>query len=352
MKARIAVIAGDGIGPEVVDEGTRVLERVAKKFGHEFDLKPAPFGGVAIDLRGEPLPKETLDECLAADGVLLGAIGGPKWGPSSPVRPEQGLLRIRRELGVYANLRPIKLHPALRDSSAIKPEVLDGVDLVFVRELTGGIYFGEKTRTATTATDLCSYSVPEVERITRVAGRLAKARRRRIVSIDKSNVLETSRLWREVAERVVKAEFPDVAIEHMLVDSAAMHLIRRPRDFDVLLTENMFGDILTDEGAMLASSLGVLPSASVGDGRRGLYEPIHGSAPDIAGKGIANPIGTILSVALLLRHSLELENEAQAVEAAVSKAIDSGARTADIAEKNASVLTTRQMGDAVLSALG
>jgi 3-isopropylmalate dehydrogenase len=352
MKARIAVIAGDGIGPEVVDEGTRVLERVAKKFGHEFDLKPAPFGGVAIDLRGEPLPKETLDECLAADGVLLGAIGGPKWGPSSPVRPEQGLLRIRRELGVYANLRPIKLHPALRDSSAIKPEVLDGVDLVFVRELTGGIYFGEKTRTATTATDLCSYSVPEVERITRVAGRLAKARRRRIVSIDKSNVLETSRLWREVAERVVKAEFPDVAIEHMLVDSAAMHLIRRPRDFDVLLTENMFGDILTDEGAMLASSLGVLPSASVGDGRRGLYEPIHGSAPDIAGKGIANPIGTILSVALLLRHSLELENEAQSVEAAVSKAIDSGARTADIAEKNASVLTTRQMGDAVLSALG
>jgi 3-isopropylmalate dehydrogenase len=352
MKARIAVIAGDGIGPEVVNEGTRVLERVAKKYGHEFELKPAPFGGAAIDLRGDPLPKETLDECLAADGVLLGAIGGPKWGPSSPVRPEQGLLRIRRELGVYANLRPIKLHPALRDSSAIKPEVLDGVDLVFVRELTGGIYFGEKTRTATTATDLCSYSVPEVERITRVAGRLAQARRRRIVSIDKSNVLETSRLWREVAERVVKAEFPDVALEHMLVDSAAMHLIRRPRDFDVLLTENMFGDILTDEGAMLASSLGVLPSASVGDGRRGLYEPIHGSAPDIAGKGIANPIGTILSVALLLRHSLGLEAEAQTVEAAVSKAIDSGARTADIAEKNASVLTTRQMGDAVLAALG
>jgi 3-isopropylmalate dehydrogenase len=351
MKARIAVIAGDGIGPEVVDEGMRVLDRVAKKFGHEFEMKCAPFGGAAIDLCGDPLPKETLDECLTADGVLLGAIGGPKWGPSSSVRPEQGLLRIRRELGVYANLRPIKLHPALRDSSAIKPEVLDGVDLVFVRELTGGIYFGEKTRTATTATDLCSYSVPEVERITRVAGRLAQARRRRIVSIDKSNVLETSRLWREVAERVVKSEFPDVAIEHMLVDSAAMHLIRRPRDFDVLLTENMFGDILTDEGAMLASSLGVLPSASIGDGRRGLYEPIHGSAPDIAGKGIANPVGTILSVALLLRHSLGLENEALAVEAAVSRAIDAGARTADIAEKGATVLTTRQMGDAMLAAL-
>ncbi len=351
MKARIAVIAGDGIGPEVVAEGTRVLDRVAKKFGHEFQMNPAPFGGAAIDLRGDPLPTETLDECLAADGVLLGAIGGPKWGPSAPVRPEQGLLRIRRELGVYANLRPIKLHPALRDSSAIKPEVLDGVDLVFVRELTGGIYFGEKTRTATVATDLCSYSVPEVERITRVAGRLAQTRRKKIVSIDKSNVLETSRLWREVAERVVKAEFPDVNIEHMLVDSAAMHLIKRPRDFDVLLTENMFGDILTDEGAMLASSLGVLPSASVGDGRRGLYEPIHGSAPDIAGKGIANPVGTILSVALLLKHSLGLEAEAAAVEAAVSKAIETGARTSDIAEKGSSVLTTRQMGDAILTAL-
>jgi 3-isopropylmalate dehydrogenase len=351
MKARIAVIAGDGIGPEVVAEGTRVLERVAKKYGHEFQMNAAPFGGAAIDLTGDPLPRPTLDECLAADAVLLGAIGGPKWGPSSPVRPEQGLLRIRRELGVYANLRPIKLHPALRDSSAIKPEVLDGVDLVFVRELTGGIYFGEKTRTATTATDLCSYSVSEIERITRVAGRLANARRKKVWSIDKSNVLETSRLWREVAERVIKTEFPGVSIEHMLVDSAAMHLIRRPRDFDVLVTENMFGDILTDEGAMLASSLGVLPSASIGDGRRGLYEPIHGSAPDIAGKGIANPVGTILSVAMLLRHSLGLETEAAAVEAAVNRAIDDGARTADIAEKGRAAISTRQMGDAILAAL-
>jgi 3-isopropylmalate dehydrogenase len=352
MKARIAVIAGDGIGPEVVAEGTRVLERVARKFGHEFTQHAAPFGGAAIDLTGDPLPKATLDECLAADAVLLGAIGGPKWGPSAPVRPEQGLLRIRRELGVYANLRPIKLHPALRDSSVLKPEILDGVDLVFVRELTGGIYFGEKSRTATLATDLCSYSASEIERITRVAGRLANARRKRIVSIDKSNVLETSRLWREVSERVIKSEFPGVGIEHMLVDSAAMHLIRRPRDFDVLLTENMFGDILTDEAAMLASSLGVLPSASLGDGRRGLYEPIHGSAPDIAGKGIANPVGTILSVALLLKHSLGLEAEAAAVESAVSRAIDQGARTADIAERGATVLNTRQMGDAVLAALG
>jgi 3-isopropylmalate dehydrogenase len=352
VRGKIAVIAGDGIGPEVVAEGVRVLERVAAKFGHVLELHAAPFGGAAIDLTGDPLPKSTLDECLAADAVLLGAIGGPKWGPSAKVRPEQGLLRIRRELGLYANLRPIKLHPALRDTSTLKPEVLDGVDMVFVRELTGGIYFGEKTRTATLATDLCSYSVDEIERITRVAGRLASARSRKIVSVDKANVLETSRLWREVSERVIKSEFPGVSLEHMLVDSTAMHLIRRPRDFDVLLTENMFGDILTDEGAMLASSLGLLPSASIGDGRRGLYEPIHGSAPDIAGKGIANPIGTVLSVALLLRHSLGLEYEAATVEDAVSTVISGGARTADFAEKGRTALTTRQMGDALIAALG
>jgi 3-isopropylmalate dehydrogenase len=351
VKARIAVIAGDGIGPEVVAEGVRVLDAIAKKFGHEFTLDAQPFGGAAIDLTGDPLPDSTLKACLAADAVLLGAIGGPKWGPGAKARPEQGLLKLRRELGVYANLRPIQLHPALRDSSVLKPEILDGVDLIFVRELTGGIYFGEKTRTATVATDLCSYSVAEVERITRVAGRLASTRRKKVYSIDKSNVLETSRLWREVAERVIKTEFPGVAIEHMLVDSAAMHLIKRPRDFDVLLTENMFGDILTDEGAMLASSLGVLPSASLGDGTRGVYEPIHGSAPDIAGRGIANPIGTILSVALLLKHSLGLEKEAQAVESAVDRTITGGARTADIAEAGKTALTTRQMGDAVLAAL-
>jgi 3-isopropylmalate dehydrogenase len=245
----------------------------------------------------------------------------------------------------------VQLHPALRDASVLKPEVLDGVDLIFVRELTGGIYFGEKKRDKFSASDLCTYSVPEIERITRVAGRLAMRRRRKVVSIDKSNVLETSRLWREVSEYVITREFPDVSIEHMLVDSAAMHLLKRPRDFDVMLTENMFGDILTDEASMLASSLGVLPSASLGANRRGLYEPIHGSAPDIAGRGIANPIGTILSVALLLRYSLELEREAELVEQAVYRCIANGARTPDMAEHGRPAMTTIGMGDAVLAAL-
>jgi 3-isopropylmalate dehydrogenase len=267
------------------------------------------------------------------------------------VRPEAALLRLRGELGVYANLRPIKVHPALRDASVLRPELLDGVDMLFVRELTGGIYFGRKSRDGDRATDECAYTVAEVERITRVAGRLARMRRRRIVQIDKSNVLETSRLWREVSERVVRTEFADCTIEHMLVDAAAMHLLRRPRDFDVLLTENLFGDILTDEAAMLAGSLGVLPSASLGDGRRGLYEPIHGSAPDIAGRGIANPCGTILSAALLLRHSLGLETEALAIEAAVAGAIAAGARTADIAAPGQAPISTAAMGDAVLAQL-
>jgi len=352
MKARIAVLGGDGIGPEVVAEGLRCLEAIGSSFGHEFTLTQLPFGGAAIDACGDPLPSSTLHACLAADAVLLGAIGGPKWSaPDAKVRPEQGLLRLRKELGVYANLRPVKLHSCLINASTIKPEVLEGVDLVFVRELTGGIYFGEKSRTPLAATDVCTYSVAEVERITRVAARLARQRRRKLTSIDKSNVLETSRLWREVTTRVIKSEFADVTLDHMLVDSAAMHLIRRPRDFDVLVTENMFGDILTDEASMLAGSLGLLPSASLGDGKRGLYEPIHGSAPDIAGRGIANPVGTIMSVAMLLRHSLEMTQEADALEAAVSRALEGGARTPDIAMSGERVLTTREMGDAVLSGL-
>jgi 3-isopropylmalate dehydrogenase len=352
MKASITVLGGDGIGPEVAAEGVRCLQAIAQRFGHQFTLTHEPFGGTAIDLTGEPLPRSTLDACLAADAILLGAIGGPKWSaPDAKVRPETGLLGLRKALGTFANLRPVTIHPALRGASTLRPEVLEGVDLMFVRELTGGIYFGAKTRDATTATDLCTYTVAEVERVTRVACRLARGRRSKVTSIDKANVLETSRLWREVCQRVVSQEFPDIVLDHMLVDSAAMHLIRRPRDFDVLLTENMFGDILTDEASMLAGSLGLLPSASLGEGRRGLYEPIHGSAPDIAGKGIANPYGTIMSVALLLRHSLRLETEAAQIEKAVAQAISDGACTPDIVVAGARTVGTREAGDAVLSNL-
>ena len=352
MRARIAVIAGDGVGPEVTAEAVRVLRAVAARYGHDFELPEAPFGGAAIDLCGDPLPPATLDLCRGADAVLLGAIGGPQWSsPQAPVRPEQGLLRLRQELGVYANLRPVTVHPALRAASTIKAEVLEGVDLIFVRELTGGIYFGARTRSPDAASDLCSYTVAEIERIVRVAARLARTRRGLLTSIDKANVLETSRLWREVTERVVSAEFPDITLEHMLVDAAAMHLIRRPRDFDVAVTENMFGDILTDEASMLAGSLGLLPSASLGDGNRGLYEPIHGSAPDIAGQGIANPTGAILSAALLLRLSLGLAREATAVETAVTAVLEAGVRTLDIAAAGQPATGTRAFGAAVVAAL-
>jgi len=352
MKASITVLGGDGIGPEVAAEGVRCLHAIAQRFEHQFTLTPQPFGGAAIDLTGEPLPQSTLDSCLAADAILLGAIGGPQWSaPDARVRPETGLLGLRKALGTFANLRPVTIHPALRGASTLRPEVLEGVDLMFVRELTGGIYFGEKTRDANKATDLCTYTVAEVERVTRVACRLARGRRSKVTSIDKSNVLETSRLWREVCQRVVSQEFPDIQLEHMLVDAAAMHLIRRPRDFDVLLTENMFGDILTDEASMLAGSLGLLPSASLGEGSRGLYEPIHGSAPDIAGLGLANPYGTIMSVALLLRYSLQLEAEATRLERAVAQAISDGACTPDIAAPGARTFSTRAVGDAVLAYL-
>src|SRR3984885_4760133 len=352
MQAAITVLGGDGIGPEVIAEGVRCLQAVAQRFGHQFTLEHQPFGGAAIELTGQPLPQHTLAACLAAAAIRLGAIGGPKWSaPDARVRPESGLLGLRKALGTFANLRPVTIHPALRGVSTLRPEVLDGVDLMFVRELTGGIYFGEKTRTAEQATDLCTYTVAEVERVTRVACRLARARRGKLTSIDKSNVLETSRLWREVCQRVVHEEFPEIQLEHILVDAAAMHLIRRPRDFDMLLTENMFGDILTDEASMLAGSLGLLPSASLGVGRRGLYEPIHGSAPDIAGQGIANPYGTILSVALLLRHSLHLDAEAVLVEQAVAQAIGEGACTPDITLPGARAFATREVGDRVVAIL-
>jgi 3-isopropylmalate dehydrogenase len=348
-KASIVVLGGDGIGPEVTAEAVRVLEAIAKRYGHEFTFESHLIGGAAIDATDSALPAQTISACGSSDAVLLGAVGGPKWSdPNARVRPEQGLLALRKSLNLFANLRPVSLHPALLDASPIKAEVLRGTDIIVVRELTGGIYFGEKQRTADSASDLCTYTVTEVQRVTRVAGKLAQGRRKSIVSVDKANVLETSRLWRSTVEEVLRSEFPDVKLEHMLVDAAAMHLIRKPASFDVMLTENMFGDILTDEASMLAGSLGMLPSASLGSGTLGVYEPIHGSAPDIAGKGIANPYGTILSAAMLLRHSLGLELEASAVERAVSECVANGIFTADICAGGTSV-TTKQAGDAVVN---
>jgi 3-isopropylmalate dehydrogenase len=352
VKALIAVLAGDGIGAEVTAEAVRVLGAIAARFGHAFEFRPALLGGAAIDATGQALPAETLALTQRADAILLGAVGGPKWStPEALVRPEQGLLQLRKALGLFANLRPVVPHPALLHASPIKSELLRGVDIMVVRELTGGIYFGEKSRTANEAVDVCRYTSAEIERVVRMAARLARARRRHLTSIDKANVLETSRLWRATVERIMPQEFPDVAFEHMLVDAAAMHLLRRPRDFDVIVTENMFGDILTDEASMLAGSLGLLPSASLGAAARGgVFEPIHGSAPDIAGRGLANPFAAILSAAMLLRHSLQLETEALAVEAAVSRAIEAGALPADLAAPGSGV-TTRAAADAVLAQL-
>lgn len=358
MRARIVLLPGDGIGPEVVAQGRCVLERVAASFGHAFDFDERLVGGAAIDATGEPLPADTLAACESAEAVLLGAVGGPKWddprAPRDRPRPEQGLLGLRRALGLYANLRPVRVHPALAAASPLKPEKLEGVDVLFVRELTGGLYFGrprlrERTGSVVRAVDTLEYTDAEIRRVVRVAFRLAAGRKKLVTSVDKANVLESSRLWREVANEVAaEPASAGVRIEHQLVDSCAMRLLTAPRAFDVVVTENMFGDILTDEAAVLAGSLGMLPSASLGDGRRGLYEPIHGSAPDIAGKGLANPLGTIASVAMLLRLSFGLEQEARAVERAVDEAIAGGARTADMGVEGAKrPLSTTDMGRAV-----
>jgi 3-isopropylmalate dehydrogenase len=358
MKATITLLPGDGIGPDVVAEGVKVLQAVQKRFGHEFELHEALLGGIAIDKTGTALPEETVKLARESDAVLLGAVGGPKWDdPQAKVRPEQGLLGIRKALGLFANLRPLALHPRLINASPLRPERLQGVDMIVVRELTGGIYFGEKGRDQTaageeSAYDECVYTTSEIERIVRTAANLARGRRKKLTSVDKANVLETSRLWRSVATRVMKEEFPDVEVEHILVDACAMHLLSRPASFDVIVTENMFGDILTDEASMLAGSMGMLPSASLGSAssgstRMGLYEPIHGSAPDIAGQGIANPLATILSVAMLLRHSLGLEAEAAAVEAAVSAALEAGYITKDLATPGEQIYTTSEVGSAV-----
>ena len=352
MQANIVVLPGDGIGPEIVAATLPVLEAVARRHGHDFRFQEHDIGGIAIDRHGEPLPAATLDAARQADAILLGAVGGPKWSdPNAKVRPEQGLLAIRKALGLFANLRPVKPHAAALGASPIKSELLQGVDIVVVRELTGGIYFGDKTRSATDASDLCRYTVGEIERVVRSAATLARSRRGHLTSVDKANVLETSRLWRDVTARVMREEFPDVVLEHQLVDSMAMHLLSKPRAYDVIVTENMFGDILTDEASMLAGSLGLLASASLGQGTVGIYEPIHGSAPDIAGKGIANPYATILSAAMLLRHSLGLEAEAAAIEAAVSAALDDRVFTADLAPAGQAV-GTAQAAQAVIARLG
>lgn len=348
MKATIALLPGDGIGPEVVAQARNLFDAIATRFNHQFTLEEALVGGAAIDATGDPLPPQTIALCERADAVLLGAVGGPQWSdPNAKVRPEQGLLKLRATLGVYANLRPVAPHPVAAKHAPIKSELLEGVDLLFVRELTGGAYFGEKGREqdGQVAYDVARYSVTEVERVTRRAAHLARGRRSKITHVDKANVLETSRLWRSVVTRVLSEEFPDIAFEHVLVDAMTMHLLHRPASFDVILTENLFGDILTDEASVLAGSMGLLPSASIGDGSSGLYEPIHGSAPDIAGKGIANPYATLLSVALLLRHSFGLEDEARAVEEAVSQALDAGVLTRDLVSEGA--VSTSQAGEYV-----
>jgi len=351
MQATFVLLPGDGIGPEVIAEARRVLEAVGAGYGHQFTFDSRPMGGVAIDEYGDPLPESTLAACRAADAVLLGAVGGYKWDdPTAKTRPEAGLLALRRELGLFANLRPVRAISQLIEASPLRRELIADVDILFLRELTGGIYFGPDGVSADglAAHSTMVYSTFEVERIVRMAADAARQRGNKLTSVDKANVLEVSRLWRRVAARVMAEEFPDVEYEVVLVDAMAMHLVSRPRDFDVVVTGNMFGDILTDEASMLPGSLGMLPSASLGDPGPGLYEPIHGSAPDIAGHGIANPLATILSAAMALHHSLGLEDEAGAVEAAVEDALDAGLRTTDIAA-NGPTVSTSEMGTAVVA---
>jgi 3-isopropylmalate dehydrogenase len=352
MKYNITLLPGDGIGPEVVTEAVHVLETIASKYNHAFNFTERLMGGCSIDKFGSSLIDETLANCKSADAVLLGAVGGPKWDdPSAKDRPERGLLALRKGLGVFANLRPVKVHPALIDSSPLKPEKLKGVDIIVVRELTGGLYFGwPKGRDVKDgrerAVDTLEYYDYEVKRVIELAFKLAKGRKKKVTSVDKANVLESSRLWRQIATQVSK-ENPGVELEHVLVDTASMRLITAPASMDVVVTENMFGDILTDEASVLAGSMGMLPSASLSESTVGLYEPIHGSAPDIARKGVANPVGTILSSAMMLRYSFKLETEAAAVEKAVDEVITDGCRTADLGGK----LTTRQMADEIIKHL-
>ena len=353
--ATIVVIRGDGIGPEVVEEGLKVLTAAAKRFGLAFDFQDALLGGAAIDATGEPLPAETLRRCKQADAILLGAVGGPTWDAlPRDKRPEQGILGLRQALQLYANLRPVRCFPALLEASPLKPEVIDGTDLIIFRELTGGLYYGtprgiDRVGEEERAVDTLLYTTTEIARIARLAFQAAAGRRQKVASIDKANVLSSSQLWRKTVTEVAR-EFPQVTLEHMFVDNCAMQLIRNPRQFDVIVTENMFGDILSDEAAVIAGSIGLVPSASLGDAA-GLYEPIHGSAPDIAGTGQANPIGTILSAALLLRYSLKQEKAAAAIEAAVEHVLAQGYRTAEITQPGTERVGTQRMGDLIALAV-
>lgn len=350
MKKHIAVIAGDGIGPDIISEAVQTLEKVASLYGHEFEFEYLLAGGASIDEYGVPLTEETLERARSADSVLLGAVGGPKWDKmEGKLRPEKALLGLRSGLGLFCNLRPALMYKALEDASPLKSSIIgDGIDIMIVRELTGGIYFGEKTLASDSswASDLMKYSVEEIDRIARKAFDAAMKRRRKVTSVDKANVLETSRLWRKVVTEVAK-DYPEVELNHMYVDNAAMQLVRNPMQFDVIVTENMFGDILSDEASMITGSIGMLSSASLGSGRRGMYEPIHGSAPDIAGKDIANPIATILSAASMLRYSFDMDAEAEAIENAVDDVINAGWRTFDIAKDGEGHIGTKEMGEKI-----
>ena len=356
MEKQIAVIRGDGIGPEIVEQALRVMDAVAEKYGHTFRYVEADMGGVAIDRWGEALPAAELEKCMTSDSVLLGAVGGPKWdGMPGDKRPEKGLLALRSAMGLYSNNRPARLWPQLAAASPLKPEIVaKGIDFIVVRELIGGVYFGEhRTEEADgelKATDVMSYAEHEIERIGRIAFETAGKRRKKVTSIDKANVLDTSRLWRKVMHRLAQ-EYPEIQYSDMLVDNAAMQIAKDPSQFDVVVTENMFGDILSDEASMITGSIGMIPSSSLGEGSRGLYEPIHGSAPDIAGQNKANPIGTILAAAMMLKYSFDMEEEREAVEGAVSRVLDQGLRTGDMMAEGCTLVSCSEMGDAILKAL-
>ena len=356
MEKQIAVIRGDGIGPEIVEQALRVMDAVAEKYGHTFRYVEADMGGVAIDRWREALPAAELEKCMTSDSVLLGAVGGPKWdGMPGDKRPEKGLLALRSAMGLYSNNRPARLWPQLAAASPLKPEIVaKGIDFIVVRELIGGVYFGEhRTEEADgelKATDVMSYAEHEIERIGRIAFETAGKRRKKVTSIDKANVLDTSRLWRKVMHRLAQ-EYPEIQYSDMLVDNAAMQIAKDPSQFDVVVTENMFGDILSDEASMITGSIGMIPSSSLGEGSRGLYEPIHGSAPDIAGQNKANPIGTILAAAMILKYSFDMDEEAEAVEEAVSRVLDQGLRTGDMMAEGCTLVSCSEMGDAILKAL-